>query len=74
MINVKSEIQYILVTRTLEDMAQAGFGYRLKDGKNLEIVESEARPVCEKAFRTAVPRWLIASAMDMKLAMMANWW
>ena len=23
--NVKSEIQYILVTRTLEDMAQAGF-------------------------------------------------
>ncbi len=25
MINVKSEIQYILVTRTLEDMAQAGF-------------------------------------------------
>ncbi|WP_295749009.1 hypothetical protein [uncultured Oscillibacter sp.] len=25
MINVKSEIQYILVTQTLEDMAQAGF-------------------------------------------------
>ncbi len=25
MINVKSEIQYILVTRTLEDMAQVGF-------------------------------------------------
>ncbi len=25
MIDVKSEIQYILVTRTLEDMAQAGF-------------------------------------------------
>ena len=25
MVNVKSEIQYILVTRTLEDMAQAGF-------------------------------------------------
>ncbi len=25
MINVKSEIQFILVTRTLEDMAQAGF-------------------------------------------------
>lgn len=25
MINVKSEIQYMLVTRTLEDMAQAGF-------------------------------------------------
>ncbi len=25
MINAKSEIQYILVTRTLEDMAQAGF-------------------------------------------------
>ncbi len=25
MINVKSEIQYILVTRTLEDLAQAGF-------------------------------------------------
>lgn len=25
MMNVKSEIQYILVTRTLEDMAQAGF-------------------------------------------------
>ena len=25
MLNVKSEIQYILVTRTLEDMAQAGF-------------------------------------------------
>ena len=23
--NVKNEIQYILVTRTLEDMAQAGF-------------------------------------------------
>ena len=25
MINVKNEIQYILVTRTLENMAQAGF-------------------------------------------------
>ena len=25
MMNVKSEIQYILVTRTLEDMAQVGF-------------------------------------------------
>ena len=25
MMNVKSEIQYILVTQTLEDMAQAGF-------------------------------------------------
>lgn len=25
MINVKNEIQYILITRTLEDMAQAGF-------------------------------------------------
>ena len=25
MIDVKNEIQYILVTRTLEDMAQAGF-------------------------------------------------
>lgn len=25
MSNVKNEIQYILVTRTLEDMAQAGF-------------------------------------------------
>nr|WP_325294338.1 hypothetical protein [uncultured Oscillibacter sp.] len=25
MMNVKSEIQHILVTRTLEDMAQAGF-------------------------------------------------
>ena len=25
MVNVKSEIQHILVTRTLEDMAQAGF-------------------------------------------------
>ena len=25
MMNVKNEIQYILVTRTLEDMAQAGF-------------------------------------------------
>ena len=25
MINVKSEIQYILVTQTLEDMAQVGF-------------------------------------------------
>ena len=25
MINVKNEIQYILVTRTLTDMAQAGF-------------------------------------------------
>ena len=25
MINVKNEIQYILVTRTLEDMAQVGF-------------------------------------------------
>jgi len=25
MMNVKSEIQYILVTRTLEDVAQAGF-------------------------------------------------
>ncbi len=25
MISVKNEIQYILVTRTLEDMAQAGF-------------------------------------------------
>lgn len=25
MMNVKSEIQYILITRTLEDMAQAGF-------------------------------------------------
>ena len=25
MMNVKSEIQYILVTWTLEDMAQAGF-------------------------------------------------
>ena len=25
MINVRNEIQYILVTRTLEDMAQAGF-------------------------------------------------
>ena len=25
MINVKNEIQYILVTQTLEDMAQVGF-------------------------------------------------
>ena len=25
MINVKNEIQYILVTQTLKDMAQAGF-------------------------------------------------
>ena len=25
MMNVKNEIQYILVTRTLEDLAQAGF-------------------------------------------------
>ena len=25
MMNAKSEIQYILVTRTLEDMAQVGF-------------------------------------------------
>lgn len=25
MMNVRSEIQYILVTRTLENMAQAGF-------------------------------------------------
>ncbi len=39
MINVKSEIQYILVTRTLEDMAQAGFltAEELRTAKRLAV-------------------------------------
>ncbi len=39
MINVKSEIQYILVTQTLEDMAQAGFltAEALRTAKRLAV-------------------------------------
>ncbi len=49
MINVKSEIQYILVTRTLEDMAQAGFltAEELRTAKRLAVEKYRPSTVWE---------------------------
>ncbi len=49
MLNVKSEIQYILVTRTLEDMAQAGFltAEELASAKRLAVEKYRPSAVWE---------------------------
>ena len=49
MINVRNEIQYILVTRTLEDMAQAGFltAEELTIAKHLAVAKYHPSAVWE---------------------------
>ena len=57
MINVKNEIQYILVTRTLEDMAQAGLltAEELAIAKHLAVVAYFSTPAARPSSVAKAP-------------------